>query len=131
MFEELLNLNANFTSIVRKTSKKYNITLPQALILFHISIRGSSMSGLAARLGLDPSTITRNIEKLEFKNLLYRERATNDTRMIYVYKSAEGTRISSELEKKIETMFKRSIDGVPELRDILQTMNWNLEKETA
>ena len=73
MFEELLNLNANFTSIVRKTSKKYNITLPQALILFHISIRGSSMSGLAARLGLDPSTITRNIGKLEFKNLLYKK----------------------------------------------------------
>ena len=51
--------------------------------------------------------------------------------MIYVYKSAEGARISSELEKKIETMLKRSIEGVPELRDILQTMNWNLEKETS
>ena len=60
-----------------------------------------------------------------------RERSINDTRMIYVYKSAEGSRISSELEKKIETMLKRSIDSVPELRDVLQTMNWNLEKEIS
>ncbi len=89
------------------------------------------MSGLAARLGLDPSTITRNIEKLEFKNLLYRERSINDTRMIYVYKSAEGSRISSELEKKIEMMLNRSMDSVAELRDALQTINWNFERETA
>ena len=73
MFEEILNLNANFTSIVRKISKKYHITLPQALILFNISSRGTSMSELAHRLGLDPSTVTRNIEKLELRNFLYRE----------------------------------------------------------
>ena len=131
MFEDILNLNANFTSIVRKISKKHNITLQQALILSHISISGSPMSILANRLGLDPSTITRNIEKLELKNLLYRERATSDTRMIYVYKSAEGSRIAREIEKEVEIILKHSSQRTAELRDAIQTMNWNLEKETA
>ena len=131
MFEDMLNLNANFTSIVRKISKNKNITLQQALILSHISVSGSPMSILANRMGLDPSTITRNIEKLEFKNLLYRERSTSDTRMIYVYKSAEGGRIASEIEREVEIILKHSSHRTAELRDAIQTMNWNLEKETA
>ena len=131
MFEDILNLNANFTSIVRKISKNKNITLQQALILSHISVSGSPMSILANRMGLDPSTITRNIEKLEFKNLLYRERSTSDTRMIYVYKSAEGGRIASEIEREVEIILKHSSHRTAELRDAIQTMNWNLEKETA
>ena len=131
MFEDILNLNANFTSIVRKISKNHSITLQQALILSHVSISGSPMSILANRLGLDPSTITRNIEKLELKNLLYRERSTSDTRMIYVYKSAEGGRIAGEIEKEVEIILKHSSQRTTELRDAIQTMNWNLEKETA
>ena len=72
----------------RKIAKKFDLTLPQTLILFNISINGTSMSDLAHLMGLDPSTITRNIEKLEIRNLLYRERSLNDTRMIYIYKSS-------------------------------------------
>ena len=131
MFEDILNLNANFTSIVRKISKKHNITLQQALILSYISVTGSPMSILANRLGLDPSTITRNIEKLELKNLLYRERSTSDTRMIYVYKSAEGSRIATEIEEEVEIILKHSSSRIAKLRDAIQTMNWNLEKETT
>ena len=131
MFEDILNLNANFTSIIRKISKNKKITFQQALILSHISISGSPMSILANRLGLDPSTITRNIEKLEFKNLLYRERSTSDTRIIYVYKSAEGSRIASEIEREVEIILKHSSQRTTRLRDAIQTMNWNLEKETT
>ena len=129
MFEEILNLNANFTSIVRKISKKYHITLPQALILFNISSRGTSMSGLAYRLGLDPSTVTRNIEKLELRNFLYREKSILDTRVINVYKSNEGNRISAMIEKEVAFILNNSSNDIPDIKDALQTMNWNMEKE--
>ena len=129
MFEEILNLNANFTSIVRKISKKYHITLPQALILFNISSRGTSMSGLAHRLGLDPSTVTRNIEKLELRNFLYREKSILDTRVINVYKSNEGNRISAMIEKEVAFILNNSSNDIPDIKDALQTMNWNMEKE--
>ena len=129
MFEEILNLNANFTSIVRKISRKYHITLPQALILFNISSRGTSMSGLAYRLGLDPSTVTRNIEKLELRNFLYREKSILDTRVINVYKSNEGNRISAMIEKEVAFILNNSSNDIPDIKDALQTMNWNMEKE--
>tara|TARA_B100001750_G_C15413027_1_gene548773 strand:+ start:443 stop:844 length:402 start_codon:yes stop_codon:yes gene_type:complete len=131
MFEEILHLNTNFTSIVRFASKKHAITLPQALILFYISQQGTSMSELAQYLGLDPSTITRNIEKLEKRNILYRERSTKDTRMIYVYKSAEGLKISNNIEQEAENILIQSAkDGVG-VQNVIQKMNWNLEKSKS
>tara|TARA_Y100001970_G_scaffold277330_1_gene381334 strand:- start:3620 stop:4021 length:402 start_codon:yes stop_codon:yes gene_type:complete len=129
MFEEILNLNANFTSIIRKISRKHNITLSQALILLNISLRGTSMSGLANRLGLDPSTVTRNIEKLELRNLLYREKSITDTRVINVYKSNEGNRISDSIEQKAESILNQFSYDAPSIKDALQMMNWNMEKE--
>ena len=129
MFEEILNLNTNFTSIVRRISKKFHITLSQSLILLNVSSSGISMSVLANRLGLDPSTITRNIEKLEYRNLLYREKSTSDTRVICVYKSTEGSRISHIIEEEVEAILNRSSNNIPDIKDTLQTMNWNIEKE--
>ena len=41
----------------------------------------------------------RQGEKLEERNLLYRERSTLDTRVINIYKSNEGKRISKKLYK--------------------------------
>ena len=128
MFEEILHLNTNFVSIVRAISKKYDITLPQALILLNISINGTSMSSLAHQLGLDPSTITRNIEKLEGRNLLYRERSTLDTRVINIYKSNTGKMISENIENDTEDIFNHAVDDRVDFKDSLQKINWNLEK---
>ena len=129
MFEEILHLNTNFTSLVRKIAKKYALTLPQTLILFNISISGTSMSELANLLGLDPSTVTRNIEKLEKRNLLYRERSTDDTRMIYIYKSTEGKTIISNIENATESVLSNAIDSKIGIKDSIQQINWYLEKD--
>lgn len=129
MFEEILQLNTNFIFLIRQSAKHNSLTLPQALILLNISISGSSMSELANMLGLDPSTITRNIEKLEMRNLLYREKSINDTRMIYVYKSNQGKIIANNIEKDIESLFDRVIDVGSDVKSGIQKINWSLQKE--
>tara|TARA_B100000902_G_C27288953_1_gene906049 strand:+ start:796 stop:1191 length:396 start_codon:yes stop_codon:yes gene_type:complete len=129
MFEEILNLNTNFNTIVRKISKKYHITLSQSLILFNIPMNGTPMSKLAVRLGLDPSTVTRNIEKLEKRNLLYREKSTLDTRVINVYKSSEGNEIINDIETIVNSILIQSSENTAELKDEMQILNWNIEKE--
>ena len=129
MFEEILQLNTNFIFLIRQSAKHNSLTLPQALILLNISISGSSMSELANMLGLDPSTITRNIEKLEMRNLLYREKSINDTRMIYVYKSNQGKIIANNIEKDIESLFDKVIDVGSDVKSGIQKINWSLQKE--
>ena len=128
MFEEILQLNTNFIFLVRKIAKKNNLTLPQALILLNISISGSSMSTLASLLGLDPSTITRNIEKLEIRNLLYREKSTNDTRKVYVYVSGQGKKISKNIENDLELQLVNAIGSKIDITETIQKINWSLEK---
>ena len=70
MFEELLDLTSTFSSIFRKIAKNKKISLSQAFILLLIDSQGSSMSRLAYQIGLDNSTMTRNIEKLEKAGIL-------------------------------------------------------------
>ncbi len=128
MFEEILQLNTNFIFLVRNMAKKQNLTLPQSLILLNISISGSSMTSLANMLGLDPSTITRNIEKLENRNLLYREKSTNDTRVIYVFKSTHGKIIAKKIEDDMEELLINAIGLKVDIKESLQKINWSLEK---
>ena len=128
MFEEILQLNTNFIFLVRKIAKKNSLTLPQALILLNVSISGSSMSALANLLGLDPSTATRNIEKLEIRNLLYREKSTNDTRKVYVYMSIQGKEISKKIEQDLEFQLVNAIGSKIDIAEIIQKINWSLEK---
>ena len=128
MFEEILQLNTNFIFLVRNMAKKQNLTLPQSLILLNVSISGSSMSSLANILGLDPSTITRNIEKLENRNLLYREKSTNDTRVIYVFKSTHGKIIAKKIEDDMEELLINAIGLKVDIKESLQKINWSLEK---
>jgi len=128
MFEEILQLNTNFIFLVRRIAKNHSLTLPQALILLNISISGSSMSKLANLLGLDPSTVTRNIEKLENRNILYREKSTQDTRVIYVYKSNQGKIIVNNIEKEMELILNHRLDSRVDIKNSIQKINWSLEK---
>ena len=128
MFEEILQLNTNFIFLVRKIAKKNSLTLPQALILLNVSISGSSMSTLANLLGLDPSTVTRNIEKLEVRNLLYREKSTSDTRRVYVYMSGRGKEISKKIEEDLEFQLVDAIGSKIDIAETIQKINWSLEK---
>ncbi len=128
MFEEILQLNTNFIFLVRKIAKKNSLTLPQALILLNVSISGSSMSTLANLLGLDPSTVTRNIEKLEVRNLLYREKSTSDTRKVYVYMSGQGKEISKKIEEDLEFQLVDAIGSKIDIAETIQKINWSLEK---
>ena len=128
MFEEILQLNTNFIFLVRKIAKKNSLPLPQALILLNVSISGSSISTLANLLGLDPSTVTRNIEKLEVRNLLYREKSTSDTRKVYVYMSGRGKEISKKIEEDLEFQLVDAIGSKIDIAETIQKINWSLEK---
>ena len=126
MFEELLHTNTNFLTIIRKLSYERGITLQQSLILFHISSAGISMSNLADRLGLNASTITRNIEKLENKQLIYRQKCSTDSRKVNVYKSKIGDSIGNSIELEANKYFTSSTNQTNTLKSLLQIMNWNL-----
>ena len=128
MFEELLDLTSTFTSIFRKIAKNEKISLSQAFILLSIDSQGSSMSQLSYQIGLDNSTMTRNIEKLEKRHFVYRERSTNDTRKVLVLKSPKGVDLSNKLEDQISSLFNSPIKSKIDIENKLNKLTWYLMK---
>ena len=128
MFEELLDLTTTFSSILRNIAKKLNISLSQCTILLLINHQGSSMSYLAKSIGLDTSTMTRNIEKLEKRHFVYRERSTEDTRKVLVFKSPKGVDISRKLQNEMEALLDTSLKNKVDIQNKLNKMTWYLTK---
>ena len=128
MFEELLDLTSTFTSIFRKIAKNKKISLSQAFILLLIDSQGSSMSRLAYQIGLDNSTMTRNIEKLEKRHFVYRERSTNDTRKVLVFKSPKGVDLSNKLENQMSSLLGSPMKNKIDIENKLNKITWHLMK---
>ena len=128
MFEELLDLTSTFTSIFRKIAKNKKISLSQAFILLLIDSQGSSMSRLAYQIGLDNSTMTRNIEKLEKRHFVYRERSTNDTRKVLVFKSPKGIDLSNKLENQMSSLLSSPMKNKIDIENKLNKITWHLMK---
>ena len=128
MFEELLDLTSTFTSIFRKIAKNKKISLSQGFILLLINSQGSSMSLLANQIGLDNSTMTRNIEKLEKRHFVYRERSTEDTRKVLVFKSPKGVDLANQLEDKMELLLSKPLKNRIDIENKLNKASWYLMK---
>ena len=98
--ELLTNLTTHYNALFRKLSSQLSLTAPQAFHLFTIPVDGISMSGLANKLGLDTSTLTRNIQKLEKLDLVIRGHGQNDKRVLLVHLTDKGR----EKVKKVEEL---------------------------
>ena len=128
MYEELIDLTSNFLVILRNIAKKHSITSSQSFIILTIDIQGTSMTILSSKLGLDASTMTRNIEKLEKKHLVYRERLTSDARIINVYLTGAGKKLNKLLKKDFEDILNKGVSDKKETVGKLHGLIWDLEK---
>ena len=79
-------------------------------------------------MGLDASTMTRNIEKLEKKQLVFRQRLSSDARVINVYLTELGKRTYKSLKEELDIYFGDKITNRSEVSDKLQGLIWDLEK---
>ena len=128
MFEELIDLTSSFLVGFRNITKRHSLTSSQGLIIMTIDIDGSSMTFLSKKMGLDASTMTRNIEKLEKKQLVFRQRLSSDARVINVYLTELGKGTYKLLKEELDIYFGDKITNRSEVSDKLQGLIWDLEK---
>jgi len=96
--ELLANLTTHYNALFRQYSSRLSLTASQAFHLFSIPVDGISMSGLAKKLGLDTSTLTRNVQKLEKLDLIRRKQKINDKRILVVHLTGQGRGKVQEIE---------------------------------
>ena len=110
-----------------------NMTYSQVLAIISIPIDGIEMSELARKLGLDNSTITRLMVRLENKGWVGREQSRRDKRAIKVFLKTTGLVLQKDIEKKIESIGEKiEIEIDDEKRESilehLYTFQWGLRK---
>ena len=81
-----------------------DITYSQGLAIISIPSDGVEMSELARKLGLDNSTITRLMIRLEDKGWVGRKQSKRDKRAIKVFLKTPGLVLQNDIEKKIESI---------------------------
>jgi DNA-binding MarR family transcriptional regulator len=85
------------------------ITYPQYLVLNTLwESDGQTISGIAARLDLEPSTITPLIKRLEAAAFVSRLRSPSDERVVHVHLAAAGKKLREKAGCLTEALLVKS-----------------------
>lgn len=102
------------------------VTVAQCRILLGLAAAGKvAMKDLSHRLGIAPSTLTRNIEPLVAKGWAVREPSEADRRQVVVSLSHEGREKAAELKGHQIAFCGRLLEGLtaPERERLLGSLN--------
>ena len=110
-----------------------NISYSQVLALISISDRGVEMSTLSWDLALDNSTVTRLVNRLEKKNLVFRKKSKKDKRLVKVCLTKEGEAIQNRIEEKVDFLGSKiesqfSYDKKIDILNNLSSFQWIIKK---
>ena len=110
-----------------------DLTYSQTLAMISIPDDGIEMSELAWKLGLDNSTVTRLVIRLEKKILVERKQSRRDQRAIEVFLTDKGALIQHDIEKEIDNIGEKIKTEVEKdqneaLLQSLSSFQWTLRK---
>ena len=130
--ELLSDLSIHYNAFIRKVAATFNLTASQAFHLISIPYDGIPMSGLSKKLGLDTSTLTRNIQKLEFLSLVERVANNYDKRVQNAVLTKHGSKIVSEIEEMLlDTnqiiMEQIDLEAQENISDVLEKLVWAID----
>ena len=95
---------------------------------------GLTITAIADRLALEPSTITPAVKRLESAGFLVRRRNASDERQVQVYLSQRGSELHAKTGCLTETLLHRSGFTIPEMVDLnrkVQKLRDGMTRDTA
>ena len=110
-----------------------DLTYSQILAIISIPDSGIEMSELSSALGLDNSTVTRLVMRLEDKIWVKRKKSQRDQRAVKVFLTQKGVKVQQNIEKKIDKIGEKlnlefnEVDK-EDLLNSLSSFQWKLKK---
>ena len=131
VIENLSELSLQYFALVRQLSSKFELTLSQTLILLSIPFDGVTISNLSEKLGIDISTMTRNIQRIEKKNLVKRLPNPNDKRSIKLFLSQRGLTLTNSINFEISASLEQILDKYDlkisnQIKNNLENLSWDI-----
>ncbi len=94
------------------------VSLPQRHVLLEVSRgEGTSLVELAARLGLDTSTLSRTVDSLVNLGLVSRVSNPKDRRYILVSLTGRGRESCDSIERSSDAFYRRILRALPRGRE--------------
>ena len=100
--ELFISLLIDLQRIFRSEVVPKHLSYSQVLAIIIVPDDGIDMSELAWALGLENSTVTRLIARLERNNYVTRKKSEMDKRSIKVFLNQKGILLQADIEKKID-----------------------------
>lgn len=92
------------------------VTYPQYLVLSTLWERdGQTISAIAERLALEPSTITPLMKRLEVAGFVSRQRNPEDERQVQVFLTAKGTGLRAQVSCLTDALLANSKLNIPQM----------------
>lgn len=131
--EVIRDLACQLQAFIRTLAGERNLSPTQAQVLFTITADGISMSDLARRLGLDPSTMSRIVAMMVAKGWLEQSPSADDRRVTLVALSADGADLHGQLEHDLQLRLDDALgdmdsDDLEKLKRPLEDLAWRLIK---
>ena len=131
--ELLISLYTNTLYPLKLIGKKYNVSLSQLLCINSIPIDGITQTQLADLLVLDVSTLSRNLNKLELKDIVVKKSVKNDARFCKIFLTDFGQELFQNILEDFSIYIKQlhlsnSSIEIQGIIDTLANLNWNILK---
>ena len=98
----------------------FGVTTSQGRTVLSFPVRGSvNMNELSDSVGVDNSTMTRMIDHLVDKGLVYRKADIKDRRLVRVGLTLSGKKLHRELKKALHTFYRDSLDEIRETERLM------------
>lgn len=99
----------------RKLSAQYQITGPQLICLLTIDEFGPiTLSALARRVHLNPSTVLGIVDRLSAKGFVQRARDTRDRRLVRISLTDAGRALTIDAPSPLQETLATAMSGLPE-----------------
>ena len=129
--EYLTSFISNLNVIVRKVASDNNLSLSQYFTLSNISSSGILMGELSKLVGVDKSTLTRNIRILLNRDLVLKNQSTSDKREYIIMLTNHGEKLIDKLDSGMEKELSIIIEDIDStskqtLSNIIESINWKI-----
>ena len=131
---ELLNqLLIDLQSLFRTSFRKKKFTLSQINLISSIPTNGIEMTSISSYLGIDNSTLTRNVNVLIKQNILKRDVNPKDRRSKLLVLTSHGVNVKLELVIIIEKIGNKLFNNKVfvdsnHFIDMLDALHWEINK---
>ena len=110
--DHFISLNTKLTAVFRIISSKHELSFSQYCIIMKIDSSGICMSDLARGLGLDKSTLTRNINVLISRDIVEKFRDSKDLRVYKVILSDIGEKLKIALYSDLDNFTSKFLSSL-------------------